>query len=235
VAAAGQIDSISPSCASVGAEVTITGNGFGAHNVSIAVGGVTAQVVTATGNMATFLVPAGARLGSTTVTATNPGGHTGTIAFRVCDLLMPASWGGEWRVTITFRNATTGSITAVDDITAFIRSDERFGLAVAANRGGCAGSISDTHLEIQCTGQGMIGTCALGSNVQITVDRTGETMTGSGINSTTVTGICGPLVNAVQSVQISGLRLGLNQNPSGPPATLVKSFVPFASLIGGGQ
>src|ERR1700741_1195945 len=83
--AATRIDSITPSSAVRGAQVKITGNGFGAHNVRSAVGGVAAQVLAATGNSATFLVPFGVRPGPTTVTATNPGGagHSGSIAFPV--------------------------------------------------------------------------------------------------------------------------------------------------------
>lgn len=234
---AGRIDSIAPTCASVGAQVTITGIGFGAQNVSIAVGGVPAQVVTATatGDMATFIVPAGAHLGSTTVTATNPGGQMGSIAFKVCDLLMPEAWGGEWKMTITYRKATTGSVTATDERTAFIRTGEPFGLAPAVKAGSCAGSVSDAHLEVQCSGLGSISTCTLGTSAQITADRTGDTINGSGINVTTVTGNCGPLVTTTETIQISGLRLSLNQDPFGLPTTLVQSFVPFAALIGAGQ
>ena len=42
-----------------------------------------AQLVSADGNRATFIVPTSASSGVTMVTATNPGGHTGSIAFRV--------------------------------------------------------------------------------------------------------------------------------------------------------
>src|SRR5712692_9566898 len=80
-AQAGRIDSIAPSCASVGDQVTITGQGFGAHNVTIAVGGVPAEIVAANGHSATFIVPGDVQLGPTSVTATNPGGHTGSIGF----------------------------------------------------------------------------------------------------------------------------------------------------------
>ncbi len=80
VEAAVQITSISPFCATIGDTVVITGNGFGAHNITIKVGGVEAQVISATGNKAKFIVPAGVVAGMTTVTATNPGGQTGSIA-----------------------------------------------------------------------------------------------------------------------------------------------------------
>src|SRR5438876_94388 len=82
-AAACHISSIIPACAAVGDTVTLTGNGFGAPNVRVTVGGVTAQVVSASGNKVTFLVPAAVPAGVTTVTATNPGGQTGSIAMRV--------------------------------------------------------------------------------------------------------------------------------------------------------
>jgi hypothetical protein len=82
-AAASQIKSITPSCAAVGEHSVITGNGFGSQNVTVKVGGVPAQVLSATGNRVTFTVPAEVSGGVTVVTATNPGGQTGGIAFRV--------------------------------------------------------------------------------------------------------------------------------------------------------
>jgi hypothetical protein len=82
-AQAARIDSITPSCAGPGEQVIITGNGFGAENVKITIGGAPAQVVSATGNEATFIVPQGVSPGLTTVAATNPGGQTGTISFQV--------------------------------------------------------------------------------------------------------------------------------------------------------
>ena len=238
-AQAGHIDSISPSCASVGDQVTITGQGFGAHNVSIAVGGVQAQVVGANGHSATFIVPAGAPLGSTTVTATNPGGHTGSIAFKVCDLLMPEAWGGEWEIVTTYSNATTGSVTATDDITTFIRTGEPFGLTPAVKAGNCAGSVSDAHLEIQCTGQATTGTCTLGTSAQVSADLSGDSLSGAGTVTISATGNCAPLLNAPQTIQrniqISGQRLSLSEGPPDSSMTLVKTFVPFAGLIGAGQ
>ena len=90
---AARIFTIAPSCAGPGDTVQITGNGFGAHNVRIYVGGqetghgiitggIQAQVVSATGNRATFIVPATATPGVSIVWAVNPGNHAGSIAFR---------------------------------------------------------------------------------------------------------------------------------------------------------
>jgi hypothetical protein len=86
-AQAGSISTIGPASASYGESVTITGIGFGGSNVVISVGGVQAHVVSATGTRATFLVPTGAPVGPTMVTATNPGGHSGSIPFNLSGLV----------------------------------------------------------------------------------------------------------------------------------------------------
>jgi len=80
---AATITTIAPAVASYGESVTITGIGFGGVNVVIRVGGVQAPVVAASGSKVTFRVPTGVPIGRTTVTATNPGGHTGSIGFEL--------------------------------------------------------------------------------------------------------------------------------------------------------
>ncbi len=80
-AQAGRIDGISPVAARAGEQVVISGIGFGGPNVTITVGGIPAKLVAATGNRAVFIVPEGVKPGVTTVDATNPGGHAGSIAF----------------------------------------------------------------------------------------------------------------------------------------------------------
>ena len=78
---AASIAEIAPPVASYGESVTITGSGFGGANVVVRVDGVAAPLVAASGNKVTFRVPTGVPIGSRTVTATNPGGHTGSIGF----------------------------------------------------------------------------------------------------------------------------------------------------------
>jgi RHS repeat-associated protein len=98
---AARIDSITPAIGVRGDQVTITGIGFGAGNVRISVGGVAASVVAATGNRVTFRVPFGVRPGPTTVTATNPGGHAGIIAFTVINRAPQANAGFDQTVFVT--------------------------------------------------------------------------------------------------------------------------------------
>jgi hypothetical protein len=77
------ISSIAPATADRGGTVTIAGHGFGGPNVEITVGGISAEVLSATGSKATFRVPALAGPGSVAVQATNPAGHVGQIELTV--------------------------------------------------------------------------------------------------------------------------------------------------------
>lgn len=78
-----RLSAITPGCAGPGETVAIEGRGFGAKNVSITVGGLSAEVLQATGHSAEFVVPAESQPGVTTVTAVNPGGQGGSIDFQV--------------------------------------------------------------------------------------------------------------------------------------------------------
>src|SRR4051812_9417038 len=84
-AQAARIDRISSPAARRGEVVTVNGAGFGAINVQVKVGGITARVLGATGNQATFRVPDEAPIGATFIQVTNPGGRMGTAPFRVLE------------------------------------------------------------------------------------------------------------------------------------------------------
>ena len=79
------IDWVEPPCAEPGSAAGyIEGNGFGAENVTITVGGIEAEVLTATGMDASFVVPEELPPGPTEVVVTNPGGRIATINWVVC-------------------------------------------------------------------------------------------------------------------------------------------------------
>jgi len=113
---AARIDTVSPSQTAPGQVVTITGIGFGGPNVRITVRGVPAEVISATGSQVTFLVPYGIPTGPTEITATNPGGHTGRIAFFVSGTgnAPPAVDAGP-DLTVALPNDATLNGTATDD------------------------------------------------------------------------------------------------------------------------
>src|SRR5687767_4442073 len=78
-----RVMSISPLVAERGELVTITGEGFGADNLEVSVGGKRVAVVSATGSKASFRVPALGAVGDIAVEARNPGGLAGRIGLRV--------------------------------------------------------------------------------------------------------------------------------------------------------
>lgn len=236
-AEAARIDSINPSCASVGDAVTIIGIGFGAQNVKVTVGGLPAPVLTATGNQVTFTVPTNASLGSTTVTATNPGGHIGSIAFQVCDLRVPASWAGEWEITIARRDTATGKIVAVDAITDVICANEAAGFAWFKGLADCTGTISDTSFAVRCAAEFPGDLCSLDASVQVRSEQTGNTLLGSGEWTAMVSGGCTPVpVSEGVTVDLSGVRLhrvpaGACEQPPPTARSVIQRFVNHPVLM----
>jgi hypothetical protein len=80
------IDWVDPPCAEPGSPAGyIEGNGFGAENVTITVGGIEAEVLAATGKDASFVVPDEIEPGqSIEVVVMNPGGRLATIQWVAC-------------------------------------------------------------------------------------------------------------------------------------------------------
>ena len=79
------VDLVEPACAEPGAAAGyIEGNGFGAENVTITVGGIEAQVLNATGADASFIIPENVPPGPIKVIVTNPGGRIGEIDWVTC-------------------------------------------------------------------------------------------------------------------------------------------------------
>lgn len=78
-----RVHSVAPACAAPGETVSVSGHGFGAHNVKIKVGGELSEVSMANGHSAEFIVPSSSTPGNTTITVVNPGGQGGTIDFQV--------------------------------------------------------------------------------------------------------------------------------------------------------
>jgi hypothetical protein len=149
---AGSIDTISPAAARPGDSVTITGRGFGAINVRITVGGVPADVVAATGSRVTFRVPEGVAQGATTVTAINPGGQSGSIAFQIIEgVLLPGAANALASTAETLRLPTSANRADIDDGLILTRLDVRITAAATVGQVNAAllavnGGIDSMHL-----------------------------------------------------------------------------------------
>lgn len=77
------VTSITPAVADRGELVTIAGEGFGADNLRVTLGGDPVALLSATGSRATFRVPRLSPVGEVTVAARNPGGHHGAIRLTI--------------------------------------------------------------------------------------------------------------------------------------------------------
>jgi len=123
---AGSIDTITPAAARPGDAVTITGRGFGAINVRVSVGGLPAAVIEATGSRVTFRIPEGVAQGVTTVTAINPGGQSGSIAFQIIEgVLLPGAASALASTAETVRLPTSANRADIDDGLILTRLDVR--------------------------------------------------------------------------------------------------------------
>jgi hypothetical protein len=79
------IDWVEPECAEPGSTAYIEGKGFGGGNVRITVGGIDAEIISATGRYISFVVPEGLAPGAVEVVVTNPGGRIARINWVVCE------------------------------------------------------------------------------------------------------------------------------------------------------
>jgi hypothetical protein len=127
------------------------------------------------------------------------------------DLRLPASWAGQWELTLTYQDATTHNIGAVDEITNVLCAQEPVGLHLFDDQADCTGKVLGHRLAVRCTSQFREGLCRIKGALQLTVERTGDTLLGSGQWSATVTGLCGPLVSGGELIEVSGVRLTKGQ------------------------
>jgi hypothetical protein len=149
-----------------------------------------------------------------------------TLAWEIVEapeLIVPSSWGGEWEVTMTYRDATTNEITAVDKVTNVISAEELFGLALFADLASCEGEASDQRFETVCSAERAAAGCDVSVRIQVAGDRQGDTLAGSGQSTVVTSGACGDHT-AGNLVEFTGIRLGTAQGGE-PGSSLAKKFV----------
>lgn len=148
------------------------------------------------------------------------------------NLRLPASWAGQWELTLTYQDAATHNVSAVDEITNVICAHEPVGLAMFEDQADCTGKVSGHLLEVRCTSQFSEGACRIEGALQLTGERTGDTLLGSGQWSATVTGMCGPLVSGGELIEVSGVRLTKEQAACPQSrSSLIKKFATHPALL----
>jgi hypothetical protein len=181
------------------------------------------------------------------VISQNPASGTGVSGGAAVDLVLvkpppagageiiPDTWAGEWRFTITYRNASTNNIDSVVRVTNAICTADPVGLTLLelvagentnVNQAGCVGSASENRIEASCTGQIIIDICTVDTTSNFAMDLNGDTLAGTG--SWSVTDVCGlPLASVGQTFDLSGIRL--NTDPGvlcdPPQSSLLQKFM----------
>lgn len=88
------------------------------------------------------------------------------------------------------------------------------------------------RFAVRCTSQFREGLCRIKGALQLTVERTGDTLLGSGQWSASVTGLCGPLVSGGELIEVSGLRLTKNQATCPQSrSSVIQKFAPHPVLL----
>ena len=159
------------------------------------------------------------------------------------EVLAPRSWTGQWEFTITYRDHDTGRIVAVDRIADDICTNEPLGLALFPSLPGCRSTVTSEGVALQCASDFNAAACAAHGALQLDLRRRGETLSGTGEWSATLSGDCGlVLKNDGEAVEITAVRRSLMPgggcaSPSGlaptlvtHPAALLVSATPFATL-----
>jgi hypothetical protein len=213
--------------------VVITGDHLNVRDFQITVGGAPA-VVTATGpHRAEFVVPTGIPLGPTTVVATGAHGRSdpvrGEMPFQLCDLAIPASWAGQWQITLTYRDPTTSDVVAVDHVTTVIHPGEPIGLSALGNVAACSANVTADRTEASCAADVALEPCRIQATVQVAIDRFGAGLSGSGNAFATVGGLC-PSSTEASVVELSGVLVDPDPGPEVPGASPLEQLVRTAAV-----
>lgn len=137
---------------------------------------------------------------------TNMNGGTGNEVNG--SLVFKKAWEGEWNVVLTFRDCTTLSTIAIDDITDVICAGDTLDLQIGGLLNNCTGTMSDTRVMVDCTYQFADAGCDVTASLTLDMERQGDTITGAGSWSAAVSGSCAPVYAAgCERFDISGTRI----------------------------
>lgn len=163
----------------------------------------------------------------TTETPPTAGGPTrfdGPITFA-------DSWGGEWSVTATFRDCTSGDVIVVEDLVGMLCAGDSLATGISGVFSGCTGQIDDNQLEASCEYTFDTGLCTVLVRFSMTIDRDGDTISGTGGWSVQTSVDCADYPLGCEEIVISGTRIGAPQCPSpAPRLTTMLSARPLGQL-----
>jgi hypothetical protein len=151
-----------------------------------------------------FFVPGCGDDAPSTETPPPPGGPTrfdGPITFT-------DSWSGEWSVTATFRDCTTGHVVVIEDLVGMLCEGDSLATGVSGLFSGCTGQITNEQLEATCEYTFDTGLCTVLVRFSMTIDRDTDTLAGTGVWSAQTSTDCAGYPVGCEEIEISGIRIG---------------------------
>jgi hypothetical protein len=147
--------------------------------------------------------------------------------------VIPDAWVGEWEIALSFEPVGILNVGAVEEVTDAICPGDVLGLSLVQEaliahpeaEGECPlSTASDDLLEASCWAE-VANECVLHVSMDFSMSRNGDTLTGTG--EWGETGDCGALVNDLEYITLSGVRLSTDPGPlcALPPSSLVQKFL----------
>lgn len=133
--------------------------------------------------------------------------HTGNTLIDG-EILLTDGWAGEWNVLFTFRDCNTGNIVVVEDVVDIICPGDTLQLDFTGLLSSCEGIVSDSRLDTNCEYEFVVGGCTVRVSFALDLERSGAGITGSGIWSTSISGLCNGIFGlGCEQIEITGTRL----------------------------
>jgi hypothetical protein len=156
------------------------------------------------------------------------------------DAPIPNAWAGVWSLELIYRDAETGVIDTVVEVTDAICPEDPLGIAAleanaatnpSAGPADCSGTATDQHIDAACTGRVTVSLCDIEASAAFEMELAVDTMSGSG--QWTLGDVCAlPLPTTGQTIEIRGRRTGPDPGIScdGPRSSLLQKFLKHSLL-----
>ncbi len=125
------------------------------------------------------------------------------------DVTFPVGWTGVWDVSTTLRECETGVVFYQSTASDTICEGDEFNLPVDSLPAiTCTGSVSETTIDLACTGTSTDNGCTTSVGVETNGTRSGETFVATAVVSVTQTGTnCALPGTTCFDLEISGTRV----------------------------
>jgi hypothetical protein len=123
------------------------------------------------------------------------------------DLVPSDAWAGRWRFTMTTKDADSGQIVSMSEVTDEVGPDEPFGLSLLPPLARCTWRGTDDSLQATCRAVTRIGGCHVDASAALTLERDGDALSGHAQWSASNAGDCGNAGGSgAEAMEIAAVR-----------------------------